>query len=76
LLGIGKVIIEGSSCLFFISDVKSLLIVIFPLLDKYSLYTSKWLDYVDFKSVVVFFSDSSITRLSLSQLEWIRGIMS
>jgi hypothetical protein len=38
-LGVGKVVIEGSSCLFIISYVKSLLTVLFPLLDKYQLYT-------------------------------------
>jgi hypothetical protein len=75
-LGVGRVVIEGSSCLFIISDVKSLLTVLFPLLNKYQLYTTKWLDYVDFKSVVLFLSESSTTRLSLPQLEWIRGIMS
>jgi hypothetical protein len=75
-LGLGKVVIEYSSCLFLITDVKSLLIVLFSLLYKYPLYTSKWLDYIDFKSVVEFLSESSTTRLSLSQLEWIKGIMS
>jgi LAGLIDADG endonuclease. len=75
-LGVGRVVIEGSSCLFIISDVKSLLTFLFPLLNKYQLYTTKWLDYVDFKSVVLFLSESSTTRLSLPQLEWIRGIMS
>lgn len=75
-LGWGKVVNEGSRCLFLISDIKNLLIVIFPLIDKYPLYTSKWLDYIYFKSVVIFLSESSTTRLSLSQLEWIKGIMS
>lgn len=74
-LGVGRVVVEDSSCLFIISDVKSLLTVLFPLLVKYQLYTTKWLDYLDFKSVVLFLSYSSTTRLSLSQLEWIRGIM-
>lgn len=75
-LGVGRVVVEGSSCLFIIRDVKSLLTVLFPLLDKYHLYTTKWLDYLEFKTVVIFLSESSHTRLSLSQLNWIRGIMS
>jgi len=40
-LGVGRVVVEDSSCLFIISDVKSLLTVLFPLLDKYQLYTTK-----------------------------------
>ena len=75
-LGVGRVVIEGNRCLFIISDVKSILAVLFPLLDKYQLYTTKWLDYVDFKSLVLFLSESNSTRLSLSQLEKIKGIMS
>lgn len=75
-LGVGRVVIEGNRCLFILSDVKSLLAVLFPLLDKYQLYTTKWLDYVDFKSLVLFLSESNSTRLSLSQLERIKGIKS
>ena len=55
-LGVGRVEVDVSNCLFIISDVKSLLIVLFPLLAKYHLYTSKWLDYLDFKTVILFLS--------------------
>jgi hypothetical protein len=75
-LGVGRVAIEGSSCVFIISNVKDLLTILFPLLDKYHLYTTKWLDYLDFKSVVLFLSKSSTTRVSLSQLNWIKAIIS
>jgi hypothetical protein len=68
-LGVGRVAIEGSSCVFIISNVKDLLTILFPLLDKYHLYTTKWLDYLDFKSVVIYLSNSNTTRVSLSQLE-------
>lgn len=75
-LGVGRVAIEGSSCVFIISNVKDLLTILFPLLDKYHLYTTKWLDYLDFKSVVLYLSNSSTTRVSLSQLDWIKAIIS
>ena len=63
-----RVIIEGNSSVFIISNVKDLINIFFPLLDKYNLYTSKWLDYIDFKKVVYFLSKSETTRLSLSEL--------
>jgi len=75
-LGVGRVVISGDSCVFIISDVNSLLNVLFPLIDKYKLYTTKWLDYIDFKSVVLFLANSNTSRLSSSQLEWAIGIIS
>jgi hypothetical protein len=75
-LGVGRVVTEGRSSLFIISDVKSLITVLFPLLDKYHLYSTKWLDYADFKSVVVLLSESDTTRLSISEIEKIKNIMS
>lgn len=75
-LGVGRVIIEGNSSVFIISNVKDLINILFPLLDKYNLYTSKWLDYIDFKKVVYFLSKSETTRLSLSELEKIQNIIS
>lgn len=63
-LGVGRVVISGDSCVFIISDVNSLLNVLFPLIDKYKLYTTKWLDYIDFKSVVLFLANSNTSRLS------------
>ena len=68
-LGVGRVVLDGNTCVFRISNVKDLINVIFPLLDKYNLYTTKWLDYIDFKKVVYFLSESNTTRVSLSQLE-------
>jgi len=68
-LNVGRVVIDGNSSVFIISDVKSLFSVLFPLLDKYNLYTTKWLDYIDFKSIVNFLSESNTTKLSSSQLD-------
>lgn len=75
-LGVGRVVINGNSCVFIISNVNSLLDVLFPLLDKYKLYTTKWLDYIEFKSVVSFLGNSNTTRVSSSQLERAKDIIS
>jgi hypothetical protein len=75
-LGVGRVVTSGDSCVFIISDVNSLLNVLFPLIDEYKLYTTKWLDYIDFKSVVSFLANSNTSRLSSSQLEWVQEIIS
>jgi hypothetical protein len=50
-LGVGRVRQNGNNCQFIISDVNSLTTVLIPLLDQYGLFTSKWLDYLDFKSL-------------------------
>ena len=75
-LGVGRVVNDGKSCVFIISDIDNLLNVLFPLLDKYKLYTTKWLDYNDFKSVVYFLVNSNTTLLSSSQLEKAKNIIS
>lgn len=74
-LGKGRVVIDGNSCVFIISDTKDLINVLFPLVDEYKLYTTKWLDYNDFKKVVLFLSNSNTTRVSLSQLAWVKNII-
>lgn len=56
ILGVGRIITDGNSCVFTITNVKDLITVLFPLLDKYNLYTVKWLDYLDFKKAVFVFS--------------------
>lgn len=74
-LGVGRIIMDGNSCLFTITNVKDLKTVLFPLLDKYNLYSTKWLDYLDFKKAVLFLSESDSTRVSVSQLEWVKNII-
>nr|QVG61567.1 hypothetical protein [Rhizoctonia sp.] len=74
-LGVGTVRINKDSCVYSIGNVKDLLTVLFPLLDKNLLYTTKWLDYQDFKSVVKYLSTASTTRLSEDQLVWAKTIM-
>ena len=36
-LGVGRVVLDGNTCVFRISNVKDLINVLFPLLDKYNL---------------------------------------
>jgi len=48
-LGVGNVSVHGSNCLFSITNIRDMQIVLLPLLDNYNLFTTKWLDYLDFK---------------------------
>jgi len=75
ILGVGRITMNGNSCLFTITNVKDLRTVLFPLLDKYHLYSVKWLDYLDFKKAVLFLSESNSTRVSVSQLDWVKNII-
>jgi hypothetical protein len=50
--------------------------VLFPLLDRYSLYTTKYLDYIDFKSAVNLLFSLSTTRLSGEEFIFIKSIIS
>lgn len=74
-LGVGKVTIHGSNCLFSITDIREMQIVLFPLLDLNTLFTTKWLDYLDFKSVVNYLPSAKTTRVSGEKLEWAISIM-
>ena len=44
----GNVSVHGSNCLFSITNIRDMQIVLLPLLDNYNLFTTKWLDYLDF----------------------------
>lgn len=74
-LGVGTVRINKNRCVYSIGNVNDLLTVLFPLLDRYSLYTTKWLDYQDFKLVVNYLSTARTTRLTENQLVWAKTIM-
>ena len=62
-LGVGKVTVHGSNCLFSITDIREMQNVLFPLLDINTLFTTKWLDYLDFKSVVNYLYNAIMQRL-------------
>jgi LAGLIDADG endonuclease len=52
---LGNVSVHGSNCLFSITNIRDMQNVLLPLLDNYNLFTTKWLDYLDFKLVVIFY---------------------
>lgn len=68
-LGMGKVSIHGSNCLFSITNIRDIQNVLLPLLDNYNLFTIKWLDYLDFKLVVTYLSSANTTKVSNEKLE-------
>ena len=74
-LGVGNVTVNGSNCLYTISDLYSLKTVLLPFLDEYNLLTSKWLDYLDFKSVVNYLYTTGSSRLSAEKLAWASTII-
>lgn len=75
LLGVGSVTSKKNYCVYSIANVNDLLTVLFPILDQYVLYTTKWLDYLDFKTVALYLSTATTTRLSAERLIWINSIM-
>jgi hypothetical protein len=68
-LGAGKVSIYGSNCLFSISNIRDMQNILLPLLDNYNLFTTKWLDYLDFKLVVNYLSSTNTTKVSGEKLD-------
>lgn len=40
-LGVGNVSVQGSNCLFLITNIRDMQKVLIPLLDKYNLFTTK-----------------------------------
>jgi hypothetical protein len=68
-LGVGKVSIHGSNCLFSITNIRDIQNVLLPLLDNYNLFTIKWLDYLDFRLVVNYLSSANTTKVSNEKLE-------
>lgn len=75
-LGVGKVQINNNSCVFVIYKVEDLINVLLPLLDKHNLFSTKWLDYLDFKLVVNYLSTASTTRLSEEKASWVKPLIS
>nr|QNH82624.1 LAGLIDADG endonuclease [Dioszegia changbaiensis] len=68
-IGGGSVTQSGSSCLYTLSDLRLLSTVLLPLLNEYKLFTTKWFDYLDFKSAVVFLLDNN-SRVSGEGYKW------
>lgn len=73
-LGRGTVKLSKTSCVYSLTDLSILINVLFPLLDQYKLLTTKWLDYLDFKSARVFLLNNQPT-LTDSQLSWAKDLI-
>jgi hypothetical protein len=67
-LGVGKVRAHKTYCVFSISNLFDLINILFPLLNQYPLYTTKYLDYLDFKYAVELLSNSKSTRIEGNDL--------
>lgn len=74
-LGVGRVLTYPTYCEFIISSPWELIKVLFPLLDKHVLYTTKYLDYVDFKFVVNLLDSLPTTRPTGALLAQIQAII-
>jgi len=57
-LGIGSVETHANSCVFIVRNVADLLNVLIPILDANPLRTTKYLDYLDFKRMVVLLNNA------------------
>lgn len=59
----GTVRFSGNRCIFTIGKQKDLVNNLFPILDKYTLLTTKYFDYLDFKKVVNLLDVSSTSKI-------------
>lgn len=75
-LGVGSVTSNNDTCLYMISDRTSLSSVLIPLLNEYNLYTTKWLDYLTFRTLLEFLCNSHTALLSQADKEWIVPLIS
>lgn len=75
-LGVGSVTSTNDTCLYMISDRTSLSNVLIPLLNEYNLYTTKWLDYLTFRTLLEFLCNSHTALLSQADKKWILPLIS
>lgn len=62
-LGVGSVRVRKNHCVYSIGKQKDLVNNLFPILNKYTLLTTKYFYYLDFKKVVNLLDVSSTTRI-------------
>lgn len=75
-LGVGTVAVYKDYCVYKISSVTDIVKVLIPLLDTYTLYTTKFLDYLDFKQAVNLLVSLPTSRLQGANLEFIKSLIS
>lgn len=66
----GTVRISGNSCIYSIYKVEEIINILIPFLDQYTLITTKYLDFLDFKNVanLIIRNSSSISEHSKSNI--------
>lgn len=74
-LGVGTVRISKDHCVYSIGKQKDLVNTLFPILDKYTLLTTKYLDYLDFKKVVKLINELSTSRIQGNDLILVKEII-
>jgi hypothetical protein len=74
-LGIGTVETHAKSCVFVVRSVSDLLKVLVPILDTYTLHTTKYLDYVDFKAILTLLSNAPSTAVPEKDKEFALSVM-
>nr|QCQ69140.1 LAGLIDADG endonuclease [Powellomyces hirtus] len=74
-LGVGRVKSCRTNCVFIISNLHELHTVLIPLIYKYRLFTTKWLDFMDFRLVVNQIREAGTSKLTSAQLAWAISII-
>jgi hypothetical protein len=69
-LGCGRLNSERDVLIFSISKLNDIETVLIPLFDKFTLNTTKYLDYLDFKKAFFIFKNRKSSKLSLQQLNF------
>lgn len=73
-LKVGTVRFNKNYCIYTIGSIDDLINQLFPVLDKYSLITTKYLDYLDFKKVVNLLSKLGTSKLIDNDFKFILTI--
>lgn len=74
-LGVGTVRISKDYCVYSIGKQEELANTLFPILDKYTMLTTKYLDYLDFKKVVKLINELSTSRIQGNDLKLVKEIV-
>ena len=74
-LGLGTVRTSGEYCVYSIGKVKDLVNNLIPILDKHTLLTTKYFDFLDFKKVVNLLNASSTSKIQGTDLIIVKEII-
>jgi len=74
-LGIGTIRLQEISSVYEISKLEDINLVLIPILESNTLRTTKYLDYLDFKSASLLLTSLSTTRLDDKDYLWARDLM-